>query len=331
MTYYLGIDIGGTKSHALIANQEGTAIGFGIKGSGNWEVVGIDGYKAVLRESIQDALDSAGITIDQISGAGFGVSGYDWPSQLPDHKNIIDEIGISAPYKVVNDSILGLLAGSSKGWGLSVVSGTGCNCRGWNKERTKEGRVVGGGLWSWEFGGGMHLVMRAMKHVTYEWSMRGPTTQLSQAFVDNKKAKDLDDLIEGLYLERYHLDSSDVFVIFQMANLGDSHAQEVLTWAGTELASLAIGVIHQLHFEEAAFEIVLIGSLFDGSKIMIDAMRESITKIAPMAELIRLNAPPVIGGVLLGMEQTGKDYLSIRDQLITSSKDIINTYNKVSA
>ena len=32
MAYFLGIDIGGTKSHALIADEEGRAVGFGQAG-----------------------------------------------------------------------------------------------------------------------------------------------------------------------------------------------------------------------------------------------------------------------------------------------------------
>lgn len=34
--FFLGIDIGGTKSHALIADEQGRAVGFGVGGPGNW-------------------------------------------------------------------------------------------------------------------------------------------------------------------------------------------------------------------------------------------------------------------------------------------------------
>ena len=71
--YYLGIDIGATKSHALIANEEGQAVGFGSAGPGNHEVVGWDGYRSVLRNITQQALASAKISIEQVCGAGFGV------------------------------------------------------------------------------------------------------------------------------------------------------------------------------------------------------------------------------------------------------------------
>ena len=48
MRYFLGVDIGGTKSHALIADENGQVVGFGRAGAGNWEAVGYDGLQQVL-------------------------------------------------------------------------------------------------------------------------------------------------------------------------------------------------------------------------------------------------------------------------------------------
>ena len=46
--YFLGVDIGGTKSHALIADGEGNAVGFGTYGPGNHEEVGYEGLRIAL-------------------------------------------------------------------------------------------------------------------------------------------------------------------------------------------------------------------------------------------------------------------------------------------
>ncbi len=77
--HYLGVDVGATKSHALIADETGRAVGFGAAGPGNHEVVGYDGLIAALGESAGQALAVAGIDRRQVAGAGFGVGGYDWP------------------------------------------------------------------------------------------------------------------------------------------------------------------------------------------------------------------------------------------------------------
>jgi hypothetical protein len=48
---------------------------------------------------------------------------------------------------------------------------------------------------------------------------------------------------------------------------------------------------------------VLLGSMFNGGPLLIDPLRESIAELAPGARLARLQTLPVVGAVLLGMEQ----------------------------
>jgi hypothetical protein len=84
---------------------------------------------------------------------------------------------------------------------------------------------------------------------------------------------------------------------------------------------MANAVIRQLEFETETFDVVLSGSLFKGGSILIDPMWQTITNIAPNARLVRLMSPPVIGSVVLGMEQAGKVVTAeTRQTLIESLK-----------
>ena len=112
MNYFLGIDIGGTKSHALIADSQGNAIGIGTAGTGNQEVIGYDGLRTVLHQITSAALNSANLQISQIQALGLGIAGYDWPQDYAPHHEAIASLGIS-PFAFVNDAVIGLIAGSS--------------------------------------------------------------------------------------------------------------------------------------------------------------------------------------------------------------------------
>ena len=320
--YFLGVDIGATKSHALIADAQGHAIGFGTYGPGSYEIVEWEGLQEALHAIIEGALTSAGITTSQISGAGFGIAGYDWPSELEGHVQAISTLGLSAPYGLVNDTMVGLIAGATEGWGVGVVSGTGSNC--WGRDRAgHEGHVTGGGQMFAEYAGGADIVARAVQAISLAWSRRGPATRLTEAFVAHVGAKSTLDLLEGLYVEQYHLSSPAAPLVFQVAAEGDAVALDVIRWAGRELGSLAVGVIRQLHFESLDFEVVQIGSVYNGNPLLGETMMATIHAVAPGARPVRLTVPPVVGGVLLGMEQAGVNYPALRQALIETTDSFL--------
>ena len=87
-----------------------------------------------------------------------------------------------------------------------------------------------------------------------------------------------------------------------MAEDDDEGARDLICWAGTELDELANAVIRQLEFENLAFDVVMTGSLFEGSAMLIEPMRETIHKVAPKARFVRVSFPPVIGAVMPGMK-----------------------------
>ncbi len=303
--YFLGADLGGTKTHSLIADQDGRVLGFGEAGAGNHQGVGYDGMFAALDASVQQALQRAGLSIDQIAGAGFGVGGYDWPSQRGQMCATIDRLGLQVPYALVNDTILGLVAGAEEGWGVAVVSGTGCNCRGWDRTHQREGRVSGYGAIMGEGAGASELVIRAMQLVNYAWIRRGPPTALGEALAQQVGAASLEDLIEGYTEERYPIGAAAAPLIFQVAEQGDAVARGLIDWAGCELGEMVNAIIRQLAFEALAFDVVMMGSMFEGGERLIEPMRATIQRLAPAARLVRLNVAPVLGALLLGMGETG--------------------------
>jgi N-acetylglucosamine kinase-like BadF-type ATPase len=316
MHYFLGADLGATKTHSLIVDETGRALGFGESGPGNHETVGYDGMFHAMYESMEQALHVAGLTRADITGAGFGVAGFDWSSEYEITAKTIDRLGLTTPYRFVNDAVLGLVAGSEEGWGVVVVSGTGSNGRGWDREHKREGRVTGHGVMMGEGAGGTELMHRCMQLVGYSWSKRGPKTAIADALIAHVGAKDLEDLLRGYTMYEYDLGAYAAPIVFRVANEGDQVARELIHWAGCELGELANAIIRQLEFEELVFDVVMTGSMFKGGAILIDPMRETIHKLAPKARLVRLDVPPVIGSVLIGMEASGiKPTSSIREIL----------------
>lgn len=301
---YLGVDIGGSKSHALLIDDTGQVVGFGQAGAGNHEQRGYEGLAAVLEEIVSQALDGAGAWRARIAGAGFGLCGYDWPSERAPHLAAIARLGLNTPIDLVNDALLGLYAGTDAGWGISVVAGTSCNC--WGRDAAgREGHTVGMGQMVGEAGGGGELVQRALWAVSHAYTRLTPPTRLTEAFMTQVGAPTAEALIEGYCEGQYTLGARDAPLVFRVAAEGDSIAQRLVEWAGTELGNLVIAVVRQLDLQNSAFDVVQAGSFFRGSPHVGEALHARVLGEAPGARFLHLHAPPVVGAALLAMQTAG--------------------------
>jgi N-acetylglucosamine kinase-like BadF-type ATPase len=323
MSFYLGVDLGATKSHTIISDEAGQVVGFGLAGPGNHEVIGYTGMLHTLQNGLNQALTAANITKADLCAAGFGIAGFDWPSQEPAMRDTLNQLGLTCPMNLVNDSIPPILAAAKDGWGVSLIAGTGCNCRGWDKKRQREGRLTGHSSRMGEFAGASELVWRSLRMVAYHWTKRGQPTAISNAYIDYTGAKDLSDFIEGINLGYYEIGPAAAPLIFEAAAAGDKIAQGLIRWAGVELGEMANAIIRQLEFETQTFDVVLSGSLFKGGPMLIDPMWQTIASLAPQAQLVHLKAPPVIGAVLLGMEQNGVTPTAETRQTLTDTLESV--------
>lgn len=317
--YFLGVDVGATKSHALIADAQGQAVGFAVGGSGNHEDVGYDGTIRTLQQIVTGALAAAGLERSAIAGAGFGIGGYDWPSERAATLEAIATLGLACPLEAVNDTIIGLVAGAEQGWGVALVAGTSNNCRGWDRDH-REGRVMGNGTEFGENGGAYELVLKAVQEGAKAWTCRGPATALTDAFVAHVGAHDAADLLEGLSQHSYTVQADAAPLVFAAAQHGDAVAHAVIRWTAEELASLAVGVIRQLALEDETFDVVLVGSLYNGGPLFTEPLFAAIRAAAPGASFVRLRTPPVVGAVLIGVQEAGLETQPLRARLVESSR-----------
>jgi N-acetylglucosamine kinase-like BadF-type ATPase len=325
MKYFLGIDVGSSKTHALIADETGRCLGFEQAGGGNHQNAGYDGLTNVLKKSFEGACEMSGIGEEMIAGAGFGIAGYDFPSEREDHLQAIAQLGLTCPFEIINDGANGLISGTSHGVGVNVTAGSGTNCRGRGKNG-KEGRIVGNGPVFGEFGGAIEIVYRAMQFVNYAWIKRIEPTKLTEIFLEATGAKDEIDLMEGISNEYYHLFPFIAVAIINAAREGDHAALDVIRWSGEELGWLAVSVARQIEMENEEIEIVQSGSVFETGELIMEPMRTIVIKHLPRAKLVRLDGPPVVGPLMLGMQMAGIDPYSLRRTLIDSAKEMVNQH-----
>ena len=183
--------------------------------------------------------------------------------------------------------------------------------------------MVGNGIDFGEYGGAIEIVYRARQFVNYAWIKRIPPTRLTGIFLEATGAKDEMDLMEGLSNQHYHLYPYLAIQIVEAAREGDQAALEVVRWSGEQLGWLAVAVARQTEMENDEVEIIQSGSVFSAGKLITDPMRRIILEHCPRAKLIRLDGPPVVGPVILGMEQAGFNGYAIREKIVRTAKELV--------
>jgi N-acetylglucosamine kinase-like BadF-type ATPase len=293
---FLGVDVGGTGSRALLADETGKQLALEQGLGGNLH----HSIEKVVESLVEAILKKANIGRDALAGAGFGLSGYDWPSESELAQAVIRSLRLSCPVSVDNDATMALFAGAESGWGVAVIAGSSCNCRGIDQQG-RMGRVTGFGRRMGEGAGGFELVAKAMEAVAHAWTRRGDGTSLSEVMVGALKANDVRDLIEGVMQSRYLLTPEAAPLVFAEAERGDEVAARLVRWAGAELGNLAVAVVRQLGLASQAFDLVLAGRLFRAGMPLVVPLQQVVLAEAPHARFHRPDAPPVVGAVRLAM------------------------------
>jgi N-acetylglucosamine kinase-like BadF-type ATPase len=305
---FVGVDAGGTKTHALVADESGEVLGVGRAGTGNWEGVGLDGALAALRQAVGEALSAARTSPQEVTAAGYGLAGLDWPSDEARLRPLVEELGLSGPSVLVNDTFVALRAGAREPWGVVIVAGTGTTVAGRNR-RGEMARTLGLGYPFDDWGSAPDLAQAALHAVARAYTGRGPATALSNRLVRLVGAADVADLLEGVSRWRYNLFplvADVVRALMEEADGGDGAAREIVLRAGRELGGGAVVVIRRLGMEDEEFDLVLAGGLFrSASPLLLDTLRGTVQAVAPGARPVRLDVPPVVGGVLLAMDAVG--------------------------
>jgi len=303
---FLGVDAGGTKTHAMLADETGAVLGVGHAGPGNWESVGLDGTYRALHAAIREALAHVGAAPADVTAAAYGLGGLDWPSDEERLRPVIERMGVGGPQVLVNDAFVALRVGAP--WGVAIIAGTGTVCAGRNRAG-ETARTLGLGWTFDDWGSAPEMAEACVQAVAQAYTGRGPGTSLTERLVKLFDVQDASELLEKLSRGRCDLRTQVTEIIQALAEetcRGDEPAIQVSWRGGRDLGERATTVIRRLRIQGETFDVVLAGGLFGAhNPVLLEALGETVRAVAPHAHFALLAAPPVTGSVLLAMDAVG--------------------------
>ncbi|MFM7065194.1 MAG: N-acetylglucosamine kinase [Actinomycetes bacterium] len=300
----VGVDGGGTKTDLCLATREGELVALASGGSANWESVGLEQTGTLLGELLDHALAVVGESRHALVGAAACLAGVDWDADVARVDPELNRAGLPAHRLLLNDSFAALRAGLPGTWGCVSVAGTGGVCAG----RSPSGEVARSmGVGLGEGSGAWTVVGSAIEAVAAAHHHAGPPTALVDALLSATGTDSVPELFEGLSRGQVHLSGDLATQVMAVAAGGDPVATDLVRGAGErhgrDLAGLAdrLGLVG-----EPTVDVVLAGGIHvHGEGAFRSGFTEAVRTRVPGARFTVLDAPPVVGAVLLALEHVG--------------------------
>lgn len=339
MRYVLGVDGGGSKVTCLLADETGQLRGYGRAGPVDTNYVKRPLAVEALRRALRAALEAGGLL-----GTPIEVLCISAPMDAAAVDEALDAVLVHRILEAVKGETARWAAHywAEQYVGVIVDAGVGSAARGWTKEGQHAG-AGGWGTLLGDEGSGYWIAMQAMRAVLRAHDGRDEDTLLTQLIFDHFGFRNAMDMVfrvsHGMimvqdaahlvgigsdpgtevaqggtvvrkarsgdsFLSRHEIASLCPLVV-NAAQQGDHAAQHILASAGRALGELAVAVIRRLYMALESFAVVPFGGVFKAGDPILLPFRETIAVVAPQAQIVLPRFEPVVGAVLLALDDIG--------------------------
>jgi N-acetylglucosamine kinase-like BadF-type ATPase len=295
---------------AALLRADGTVVGAARRLGSDHNGTGSPDHLGFVMEAARAACADAGLDPARLPVADVGVyclAGADLPSDDRRIAKWLGAQGLTSEDVVRNDTFAVLRAGTDRPWGVGVVCGYGTNC----SAVAPNGRVFrfpAVGLISGDWGGGGDVGGAGLWYAIRAEDGRGdPTTlrRLIPAFFGLRRPRQV---VEAMHLDR--IDGERIVelapVVFEAAKDGDAVARSIVDHQADEVVAMAGAAIRRLHMTKLDVDVVLGGGIFrNDDHEFFERIREGMLAVAPRSRTLVLDAPPVLGSALLGLDRRG--------------------------
>ena len=319
----LAVDGGASKADVALVDVKGNLIGaarrrgsyhFGLGYNGSLDAL-TEAIKAIRRRGNADSSQAiAALGIFCLAGADIPIDDRRIAAQL-------ERQGWTRKTIVRNDTFAVLRAGTDRKWGVAVVCGTGMNCAGVGPDGRSVRFPSFGELSGDRAHGGGWLGRSALGAAIRARDGRGPRTLLEQLVPAHFGMSRPTAVMEAVYTGKLdsHRLSEGAPLVFQAAAAGDHLAQELIDQMAQEIVVTANAAIKRLRLSERDVHVVLGGGVMRAADAkLIATITTGIRRQAPQARILHLEAPPVLGAALIGLDDLDATALArarLRSQL----------------
>jgi N-acetylglucosamine kinase-like BadF-type ATPase len=296
MTYYMGVDGGGSTLRIVITDADlNIAAHIEKKTSSNPSAIGREPTAALIRQTTREALDAAGLPPESVVAVALGISGgdaihaEDWlvtlmPPILPDAQTVA-----SSDYEIA------LVGANGARRGVLLLSGTGSVAYAVNAAG-ESGRAGGWGYLIGDEGSGYGIAAAALRAVVQAFDGRGEQTALTERIMAHLSLPNPENIINWLYTQEPGLVTKVAKLtplVIDVSADGDAVASGIVDDAAAAMVRHYDALVARLHI--AAPQVAFAGGLLLAPTLLRDRLVARLGMDAPPVALY----PPVMGAALL--------------------------------
>ncbi len=296
MSLFLGIDGGGTRTTAWLANERGKVLGRGEAGPSNPLKSSFAGAKREILRAAHLAAKRARLRLRHLDAVCLGIAGGGHAAVRRHMLRWIREAIPSRAHIVTTDANIALAAAFGQGPGIILIAGTGSIVFA----RDDQGRIEQAGGWGSIFddaGSGYDIGRKAIAAVLRSEDGRGRPTSLRAVIIRKLRLRQITDAIVATPgVEKM----AEIFPLVQKAALrGDRVARLLLESAALDLADLVIAPVNRLGWKKKSFTVACAGGVLRHSARIRSLVEKRVLAAAPRARVVLLRREPVEGALFL--------------------------------
>ncbi|CDO03340.1 Glucosamine kinase GspK [Oceanobacillus picturae] len=302
MAYYIGIDGGGTKTNAVLADEKGNILSQAISGASNPNAVGEQELSQVF-QTLFLKLDNEGKTpLKNVKWVYAGIAGSANPANRTLLESILSKLLPHATVFVEPDAVCALYSGTYGGAGIVQIAGTGSITYGMN-EAGDQGRVGGWGYLFGDEGSGYAIGRAGVTEALKSVDGRGEPTILLEMLYEHFQVSQAQELIKKVYNAKQPktIIAPLSRIVFQAYAQEDLVAQAILQQAAKDIASQIMALYRTLFTGDEKTKVVLCGGVFQEKAVMPFLLKDYLENI-PIT-LVQPEFPPVAGSLIGAYKQ----------------------------
>lgn len=304
MSYLIGIDGGGTKTHAVLTNLNGEKLFECFGGPSNFLILGTEKVSETLLTLIDSCKNYLNISYSDISFVLLGTTGAGRRSDAEllenDFQSYLTSKNISIKnFRVESDARIALEGAFSGKPGSILIAGTGSIMFGKDKDGNIH-RVGGFGRYIGDEGSGYSIGKKALTAIAKSFDGRGKKTILSELVAEKFGIVSSEKLITEVYKNNFDIASVTPLVL-QASEIKDEIAVHIIESETDEL------ILHLKAMEEKIKEEVLsvafIGGILSSKNVYSKLFATKINEQIPNCRVKLPDHPPEYGAILMAQTQ----------------------------